>query len=383
MLYLALPLLVFKTSGSAFEAIAAFGVQTLPYLSAPLLGAVVDRYPRRLVFAVSEAWQGVTVALVPVAFMFGEELLAMGLVFAVGVGGVMSGLASDFGLIPNMVSESDLDKATSLYSSLMQMARFLGPALAGVFAAVVAPAGLIEVDAATFVASAVGGLALGTVSANSRVPVNLEFLRAGLRHVMARTDLKALAASLGLYNVGVGGIVSALVIAVTSRLGWSVSDAGGVISAGAVFASLGAFAAHRIGSKSYAHRIVMWLAICLGGAIILVLDPRGALVEGYCLLLAGEGGLNATTLAYRQRTIPGDLTGRANAILRMIVQGSLPVSAALLGWASSYKSPEILFGIVGVCVLGAVLLWGGYVAGPQRRARGPGLPNEPLAEHSG
>lgn len=65
-LRLAVPIAIFQLTGSPVAAIATVALENIPSLAGPWLGALIDRFPRRTTFALSELCQAGIVALLPI-----------------------------------------------------------------------------------------------------------------------------------------------------------------------------------------------------------------------------------------------------------------------------------------------------------------------------
>ncbi|MFG2434642.1 MFS transporter [Streptomyces sp. NPDC048508] len=93
------------------------------------------------------------------------------------------------------------------------------------------------------------------------------------------------------------------------------------------------------------------------GAIGLLMPAPLAMVASFAVLSFGEGGVNATTIAYRQREIPSEFAGRVNTIIRTFVTGAIPISALALGATASHAGTGWTFAPATAACLAAVTLW--------------------------
>ena len=158
----AIPLLVFKLTGSAVYLAASAALFTVPHLLFGLLiGAWTDRTDRRRLMIVTDLLAAITVASVPLAAAAG----LLGVTWVLAVVFVASTLsiffeAAQFGAIPSLVEQSDLVTANGRIQASFAAATVAGPLAAGALLVVLQVEQLLYVDAASFLVSAV---ALGLI----------------------------------------------------------------------------------------------------------------------------------------------------------------------------------------------------------------------------
>lgn len=155
---LAIPWFVLQTTGSVAKTGLAAFFALLPFVIASSLGGViVDRLGLRRASIVSDLASGVSILLVPVLFH------TVGLPFAALLGLVFAGALLDAPgqtaretILPQLVERAGttLERGTSLFDGVFRAGNMLGAPLAGVLIAVLGPANVLIVDAATFAASA-------------------------------------------------------------------------------------------------------------------------------------------------------------------------------------------------------------------------------------
>jgi MFS family permease len=192
--------------------VAALGVigflSTIPNLVLGLpAGPLTDRFdPRRLVLVLQSANMAVSVLLAVLYATGSLTVVEMG-VLAV-LGGSLGTLAfpAFHAMLATTVPREHLESAVAINSLLLQSARFIGPAIAGVLLATVGPSWVFAVNAASFlgVIAAVALLpAPGARAAQAREALGSS-IRAGLRYVMGSrsiTSLLALTVLTGLFAV--------------------------------------------------------------------------------------------------------------------------------------------------------------------------------------
>jgi MFS family permease len=152
MARLAIALLVYERSGSAFAASATYGCSFLTWLvGGPILSALADRHRRRQIMIVSDVARGLLVALLLVAHP--PLWLVFSVLVAVGL------LAPPFesarsAILPDIVSGEAYATANTLINTTIQAAQVGGFFLGGLLVAAVSPRGALAIDVATFAVSA-------------------------------------------------------------------------------------------------------------------------------------------------------------------------------------------------------------------------------------
>ncbi|NMJ42531.1 MFS transporter [Roseomonas sp. JC162] len=130
--------LVWELTGSAFwVGVIAFCDLAPAVIVSPLAGAVADRADRVRMTMLSQAAIGLNAALIGLLVATGQVTIGALLVLEV-VGGVAASFAQPArqSLMPGLVPRADLPAAVALNSLTFNVARFVGPALAGPMIAV-------------------------------------------------------------------------------------------------------------------------------------------------------------------------------------------------------------------------------------------------------
>ncbi|WP_314149186.1 MFS transporter [uncultured Leifsonia sp.] len=153
LLMIALPLFAFSVTGSALGASTVFLAELIPMLLAgSFLGVLVDRWDHRRTMVVTALLQGV--ALLPLLAASADR---MGIVYAVAavqacLGGVINPARQ--ALVPSLVETRDLGRANALIAVSDNLARLIGSPLGGLAFATLGLPGVVVVDAATFLVTA-------------------------------------------------------------------------------------------------------------------------------------------------------------------------------------------------------------------------------------
>jgi len=355
----AMPVLVYRMSGSTFLTAAVTALEALPYLLVGLLaGALADRWDRKRVMVTSDLLNAGLIGSVPVAAWLGVLTVPHLLAVAFAAQAVFTFFdGANFGALPVLVGRGRVPAANALVWSAASTVEVVAPPLAATGIAVVGPANLLVIDALSFVASALAvrgitralhdtGRELGATTLRAVRSDVREGLRFLLRHPGVRTMT-----FVGTLQSAAGGGFVALMVAWADRVL-------GIGTAGLRFGVL--FGVWGIGGATAA-LLLPWLLrrttparLCLlalpASALLAVLSARAVDWLVACLCLAAWGVayqlVLVNSITYRQQVTPEPLLGRVNTAGRMLSWG--------VGWTGGAVAAGALSAHVGVR---AAMLW--------------------------
>ena len=254
-----------------------------------------------------------------------------------------------------LVDRDNLPNAVSLNTVVMNSARVIGPAIAGLFIAFVGLSVCFEVNAASYLAVIVG-LSLmrrNELYPTEPVPRAKGQLREGLRYVWHTPGLRdplLLVAVVGTmaYNFTV---VLALLAKFTFHAGaGSYSALSSFMGGGAVLGGL--VVAGR--NRPNIHRLT-GLGMAFGVLILAVaLSPNLALA---CVAIVPMGALSISFIATANATLQlradPSMRGRVMALYAIGFLGTTPIGAPLVGWISQASSPRVALAVGAFATIGA------------------------------
>ncbi len=154
-LFVALPFFVYERTGSALATGAIFIAETLPrLLFGSVAGVFVDRWDRKRTMVVSDLSRAL-ILLPLLAAAAGGPLVLVYVVAFVEASVSMFFSPAKSATIPNLVAERDLTAANSLNSLSEEVPSLVGALLGGALLAIVGLSGLVLLDVATYLASAI------------------------------------------------------------------------------------------------------------------------------------------------------------------------------------------------------------------------------------
>lgn len=372
----ALPLLVFKLTGSATNLAITTISEFLPYLLfGLLLGAVVDRVDRRRMMVRVELARAAVITTLPALFVAGH--LPVAAIYAVGIVQATFGIlfvAGEFTAVPALVDGDDLVAANARVMATNFTGQVVGPMLAGALVAVMPVADLLFVDAGTFLLSAAtlavirrsfDGSARESAGAGRRGL--WADAAAGLAYVWRHPVLRTVSIMMALVNLVGTTTGTQLVLFAKHLFSASDSEVAWLFAAGAA----GVVAVTSLAGPL--RRRLPWAATTLGALAASGLATTGmALVGSYAgalvlwALASGFGLLiNVNTASLRQAIVPTHLYGRVISVAGVLAWSAIPVGA--LAGAQVIKAVGVaaVYGGIGVVTVGIAA---GFAFSPLRRA---------------
>lgn len=365
-------LLVLQITGSAAATGLSMSVQAAPALFVSLLGgAAVDRWPRKLTVAVSQALLG-AVAFTTALLVALDRIDMTSLLVLAAVTGVIATVDGPAcALLGNdLVPVADVPSAIGVGALVHSAGRLAGTALAGVTVGFLGTSAAYAANGLSFLFVAavvpflrpVAGAVRERAAAERAVPDKAELsVRQGLAFFVRRPRLVALAAVTGLSSVFGRNYGLTLAVLVTGPLAGGAGAFGTVSTVLAVGGILGAVLGARLRSPSV--RTVGVLAAA-GGLLQAAagLSPSLAVLLVLVLPMAVVESVSDTAgTAVLQTDPPAHMRGRVLGVWSSIGTvwglGGPPALGLLMEWA----------GARGALVAGGLLIAGAIGAGLVRR----------------
>jgi MFS family permease len=352
------PWLVLELGGSAFQVGTVIALQFAPALFlAPIGGVLADRFDKRGLLVITQA-----LAMLQAATLFGLTYSGVVEIWHIQLLALILGITSAFDMpvrqsfVAEVVPRKDLLQAIALNSASFNLARVVGPAVAGIALALFGSAFNFGVNTLTYTAVLVGLLLIDpTTLIRAPIPAVRPTMRdslaEGFRYAAQTPTVLWLLVLLGGMSVFAMNFQTLLPLFARFTL---EMDAGAY---GALFAVMGL--GSLVGSLVLAfmgeHRPRLRL-ILGGGAAFLVFElmlglirapaiayPVVALVGLFSMLMVNT--INATV----QRSVPDALRGRVMALYVTVFAGSGPLGGLFAGGVAQ------LFGAPAGFILGALL----------------------------
>jgi MFS family permease len=321
------------------------GLQFLPIvLFSPIAGVIADRYPKRKVLTATQLIMGTTAGLLGLLAVTGLVNVwhVYVLAFLFGIGTALDAPARH-SFVNEMVDNDRLANAVGLNSASFNLARMIGPALAGLLIAwmgsgIGATGWVILLNAASYGAVIVS---LSMMRADELTPVKplgraKGQLRDGIRYVRSRPDILLILAVVfccGTFGLNFQMTTALMATEVYGKGAGEYGILGSIIAIGSLSGSL--LAARR---KRPRQRLIVLGAIGFGGIELVAGLMPTYLTFALVLPLCGLAALTVITAAnaFVQMTTSTEMRGRVMALYMAIFMGGTPVGAPLLGWIAEH-----------------------------------------------
>lgn len=360
----ALTLLILKLtrSGLAIGLLTACQYGPVLILSA-WAGAVADRHDKRKMLLLTQSLEMTqSVGLASLAFMRHPPII--GLFVLALCGGIL--LSFDNPLRRSFVSEmvigEDLPNAIVLYSTIVNVSRIFGPALAGLLVVTLGYGWCFAIDASTYSAVLIC-LYLMREKDLHREPIDSRSkgsVREGLRYVLATPVLwisLGMLAAIGTLSHNFNVTMPLLVTGPLHSSEGVFTILYSVFSFGALVSAL--VVAHR--SLVQMEHVILG-AVALGATMILLAIMPNVALAAPVIFAVGVSSILYTTATTTivQVEAKHEMHGRVLALQSILQMGTAPIGGPLCGWmadAFGARAPIILGGIV--CMMAAAF---GYYA---------------------
>ena len=327
----------------------------------PWTGFAADHYDQRKLLIVTQAVMGLLALTLGVFTITGFVELWHVYVFA-----FLSGCASAFDapvrqiFVAELVGEKDLSNAIALNSTSFNMARMIGPAVAGLTIASVGTGWAFLLNGSSFFA-VLASLFLLRVSgqhAKVRALRTKGSLTEGLRYVWARPDLKAILLMLlliGTFGMNFPIFISTMAVRVfdTDARGYGLLSS--TLAIGTIAGALIAAGRER----------PQFSSLLNGAAIFGIGCTLAALAPNYwlfavALVIIGVGAMtfSNTTNSLMQLTTEPAMRGRVIALRVGVALGGTPIGAPIVGWVADHLGPRWALGVgalAGILAVGVAL----------------------------
>jgi MFS family permease len=367
--------LVYRLTGSAvLLGFVGFSSQIPVFLLAPVGGAAADRYRRHRILIVTQ-----TAAMLLAFVLAGLTLTGLVRVWQIFILAAFLGVVNAFDIptrqafVVDMVGREDLVNAIALNSSMINGARIVGPAVAGVLVASVGEGWCFFINAVSYLA-VIAGLLLMRLTVRTRIPLPgpaLAGIVEGFRYVRHTRPIRTLLLLLGL--VSLTGMPYAVLMPIfADRILHGGARALGLLMGAS---GLGALAgALTLATRQGIRGLGRWVALAalgFGASLVLFswsrtfwLSAALLLPVGFCMIIE-----MASSNTLIQSLVSDRLRGRVMAVYSMLFMGMAPFGSLLAGALASRLGAPATVALGGaVCIIGAAV-FGWHLPALRQEAR--------------
>jgi MFS family permease len=357
--------LVYRLTGSsALLGVSAFASQIPVFLFATIGGTVADRLNRHRIIVATQASSMVLPLILAALTLTGRVHVWHVFALAACLGVVNAfDIPARQAFLVDMVGRDDLMNAIALNSSMVNGARIVGPAVAGVMVAAVGEGWCFLINGVSYTAVIAGLLMMNVPARRPRVggrPSPVQETIEGFRFVGRTAPIRALLVLLGL--ISFAGMPYAVLMPVfaESILHGGARGLGLLMGASGCGALAGALS---LASKRGVRGLGSWVVVSatgFGAALMLFSLSRSFWLSA--LLLVPVGGSMMVQMASSntliQAMVPDELRGRVMAVYSMMFMGMAPFGALWAGWLAERIGAPHTVAIGGVASVGGALIFG-------------------------
>jgi MFS family permease len=363
--------LMLSLTGSGVAVGLTTALQFLPMLLFGAWGGLLaDRFSKRKLLIVTQALMAipavglfiVTEAGVAAPWMVFVAVFAMGSVNAVD-----NPTRQSFAI--EMVGADRVVNAVSLNSVIVQSARIVGPAFAGLLIAGAGVGPCFAVNVLSFGAMiyALWGMDPAKLRSGPRARREPGAIRAGLRYVRATPQLAIPLALMAL--VGTFGFNFQVILPLLARFsfGGGAGTYAALVSAMGVGSVAGALVTGAHGRTS--PRLIAGTALAFGGAALLAALAPAMAVEIAALVALGAASVTfaATINSSLQLAVKPHMRGRVMSLYSVVLLGSTPIGGPLAGWLSQAYDPR--WALLLAAISGLSAAWAARICFTRLRTR--------------
>ena len=268
-----------------------------------------------------------------------------------------------------MVGPERVVNAVSLNSVIVQAARIVGPAVAGILIATVGVVACFGLNALTFAAMilALRGMDPSRLQAAPVAEREPGAIRAGLRYVLRTPELLVPLALMGL--VGTLGFNFQVVLPLLAKFSFEsgAMTYAGLVSAMAVGSIAGALVNGHRGRTG--PRLIAGGALAFGVSALLAAAMPTLALEILMLAILGAAAVTfaATINSTLQLAVSPEMRGRVMALYSVVFLGSTPIGAPLTGWLAQTYDPRVALVLAGAG--GLIAAWAAHISFSRIRGR--------------
>lgn len=370
---LAIPLLVFHLTGSAFTLGVTYALQFLPFALAGLVGgSLADRLDRRRLMIACNVIRFAVVLVLVTGAMRG--FLTMGIIY--GCIAIISTCAAIFmgGEAPSIPFLLGKERATQAVSALIaveQGANLVAPPIGGVLFSLGGPVSALAVNAFTYLLSfgAIVGIVTLGPDVPGRLPTFAELsadIREGFRFLWADATMRTV--TLVMLGLNLFGMMAFAVYIPFYKtvLGATDAQVGATLGVAAIGTMVGSILA-----GLWSGRWPFGASLCVAFAIdalaftpVMVLHSLWLVTLFWAIANAAAGFEVAQIVSWRMRVIPQASIGRVFGAVRLVVLIGIVPGTLWGGFLAQFHGPRVA---IMVATIGYLVLALGAIAVPAMR----------------
>ncbi|MDQ2719929.1 MAG: MFS transporter [Bacteroidota bacterium] len=334
--------LIYDQTHSAFMlGLAVFAAQFPSFLFSPLGGVVSDRYNRYRVLLITQAASLIQATVLTLMVIFTHYTVTEILVLSVVLGTINAfDVPARQSMVNEMVGKEDLSNAIALNSSMVNLARLIGPAISGIVLQKLGAGTCFLINALSFLAVIASLLFMRFpkfISHSRNKKVIGEF-KEGLKYLQNTPSIGFVILMLACVSLLVLPFVTLLPVYAKVIFKGNAATFGYLNSAIGLGAIGGAFFLASLKPGVELKTILFINLLIFGTGLMLFSHVTNLPVALFFAMVTGFGMMSQTTVSNTiiQTKVSAEMRGRAISYFAMAFFGMLPLGGLLVGTVSQY-----------------------------------------------
>ncbi len=325
-------------------------------------GTIVDRFPKKSIFRITQSLQLILSLILGLLIMFGHiDLLTLGImVFIIGIVNAVDQPAR-LSLPIELVDKKHLHSATALNMSMFNSARIVGPAIAGFLIYSFGISWAFILNGLSFAAPLIAFNLINFAPFVKRPHLGtIIAIKEGLKYAFNHPHIRYLLFYLSIIGIFGWSYTTMLPVIAENVFHKDASGLGLLFSAAGAGTVLGA-----ITVSAYSRRLNKQNLILFGGLLFSISLFFFTLQSFYPLALIllfiagfGQAYQNSTIQATIQHSVDDHVRGRVSSIQSMMQQGMTPIGSFQIGLVATQFGPQFAVSVGAVIIfISAILLY--------------------------
>lgn len=343
--------LVFSLTHSDFWVGTVMAIGGIPFMIfTPFAGVFIDKTNKQNLLIITQSLELVLSAVMGILALTGHINLTIIIIlaFLTGVVGAFD-IPTRLTFLIEMIGKKDLVSATALNNSIFNIARFVGPALAGILISAIGVSWVFIANSISFIPAILAVYAVKPVFKN-KVDVEthpMESLKIGLKYSFTHPKILYFIIFAFLTAVLIWPYQTLMPVIAGKVFKVGASGYGSLLSAAGCGSLIGALLVSALSRRE--NKITLVLSGILISSISLIIFAlnHNYLVAHFLLASTGLGiiMLVSTLSTLVQLNSPDEYRGRVMAVYLTMFIGMMPIGNVLSGFLSEKTSPQFTLGL--------------------------------------
>ncbi len=368
--------LVYRLTGSPFLlGLMAFAGQVPSFFVAPFAGVLVDRWNRHRVLLFTQALSMLQASALAALVMSGSIQMHHILILSLFIGLVNAfDMPTRQSFVIHMVEDKKLlGNAIALNSSMVHVARMIGPPIAGIIIAVAGEGICFSLNAASYIAVITGLLLMriNPIRTEGKQPQFLSAMKEGISYAFGFPPIRSIVILLAFTSLLAMPYVVLLPVFAKDIFHGDSHTLGYLMGATGIGAFSGAIFLASRKSVAGLGRMLVIASSVLGGAIVIFSHSTWFGISLVLLLFTGFGMMVTLTSSNSilQTIVDEDKRGRVMSFYTMAFMGMVPFGNLLYGALASKVGAQNTVLAGGVCCIAGSILFARRLPAMRRLVR--------------